>query len=88
VSEEQKEKLIEFAIWAIEEHKENGDIDGFSAQDTLTDLGLLEIHKPDQPCEGRCDCLEGWGMADFEARSVECYRFPEWLSIAILKRNP
>lgn len=53
------EKLIDFARWVIQEHREYlGDIDGASIQDKLTELGLLVEVTATEPCGENCACVE------------------------------
>lgn len=53
------EKLIEFARWAIAEHREEcADVDGASIQDKLVELGLLVEVPVTEPCGEGCTCAE------------------------------
>jgi len=52
-------KLIAFARWAIEAHREDScDLDGGSIQDKLEELGLLERVRVTKPCGEHCACAE------------------------------
>ena len=53
-------KLIDFARWAITEHRSNtfGDLDGGSIQDKLEELGLLVEVEVSEPCGESCTCVE------------------------------
>jgi len=71
-------KLIEFAKWAIGEHRcegEIGDLDGGSIQDKLEELGLLVSVKVDKPCGENCVCQE---YGDFPQN---CLRLAEGLKL-------
>lgn len=53
------EKLLDFARWAIVEHRNHcGDIDGASIQDKLVELGLLVEVAVTEPCGDNCSCVE------------------------------
>lgn len=53
------EKLIVFARWAIEEHREYCvDVDGASIQDKLNELGLLVEVPVTESCGEGCTCVE------------------------------
>jgi len=55
----QESKLIEFARWAIREHRESfADLDGGSIQDKLQELGLLVGVEVTAPCGENCTCEE------------------------------
>ena len=56
---EQESKLIEFARWAIREHRSSfTDLDGGSIQDKLEALGLLVGVEVAEPCGDNCTCEE------------------------------
>lgn len=65
-------KLIEFARWAITEHRSYfGDLDGGDIQDKLEELDLLVSVKVDEPCGENCACVE---YGDFPQ---DCLRLAE-----------
>lgn len=66
-------KLIAFAQWVIQEHREEcGDLDGGSIQDKLEELGLLKRVKVEEPCGEDCRCAEY-----YEKFPAECLRLVE-----------
>jgi len=69
-------KLIEFAKWAIREHRDElCDLDGGSIQDKLEELGLLVSVRVDKPCGEHCVCVE---YGDFPQ---DCLRLAKGLKL-------
>lgn len=53
------QKLLEFARWAIAEHRMDfEDLDAFAIQDKLEELGLLIKVSVTEPCGESCRCAE------------------------------
>ena len=72
-------KLIEFARWAISEHREDcADLDGSTIQDKLEELGLTERVTVAEPCGEFCHCAE---YHDVDEWPVQCIRLVDGVMV-------
>ena len=71
-----QDKINAFTI-AIIDHfffNDHCDIEGDVFQEIALEYGIIEAFKPDAPCCVDCNCLQEFGVEDFEAGKVECNR--------------